>query len=244
MSTDHPLGRLADNLAGRARLSADDRAAILALPVIRRTMQPSAYLIREGEKATTCAVIVDGFAYRQKLAGDGARQILAIHLPGEVLDFQNLFLTHSDHNVQALTLLDLAVIPMPALRELVQARPAIAAAVCHNILVAAAISREWLLNNGRRNARTRLAHLLCEFATRLDAQELGSATGSYELPMTQEQIGDALGLTSVHINRSLRALERDGLIERHGRMVTFPSIAALRAVGDFSALYLHLPEER
>ena len=98
--------------------------------------------------------------------------------------------------------------------------------------------REWLLNIGRRSARERLAHLLCEYAYRLDEQGLAEP-GGYEFKMTQEQIGDALGLTAVHVNRSIRALEKDGLIVRRGRLIAFPDLRLLRAEADFSELYLN-----
>jgi CRP-like cAMP-binding protein len=129
---------------------------------------------------------------------------------------------------------------MPALRALVSERPAIMRAVLLDMLVEASILREWVTNIGRRSARSRLAHLLCEFACRLTAQ--GFTGDAHELPMTQEQIGDALGLTSVHVNRSIKALEADGLISRARRHISFPDIAKLRDVGDFSSLYLHLDD--
>ena len=234
----NPLSLLVRILSTGARLSAEDEAALLALPHKRRTVPASTYLMREGEPATSCSVLVTGYAFRHKLAASGARQIVSIHIPGEALDFQGLHLDCVDHNVQTMTPADIAVIPMAAVRDLIAARPEVSRAVIRNLLVEASVSREWLLNVGRRNARERIAHLLCEFATRLDAQGL-AGNGSYELPMTQEQIGDAVGLTSVHVNRSIRALEEEGLVKRQGRIVSFPDTSRLRHVADFSELYLH-----
>lgn len=238
VATDHPLDLLVRRLDANTPLPAEDRAALRALPFTTRTVPPATSLMREGDPATNCSVLVTGFAFRHKMAYSGARQIVSLHIPGEALDFQSLRLTYVDHNLQTLTHAEIATIPMVALRQLLDARPAIANAVLYNLLVEASILREWVLNVGRRSARERLAHLLCEYAFRLDQQGLSDGQG-YELRMTQEQIGDALGLTAVHVNRSIKALQTEGLIKRDGRLLTFPDTDKLRKVADFSELYLH-----
>lgn len=238
MANDHPLDLLVHRLAVQGELQSDDRSAILDLPFTLRTVPPATFLIREGEKASSCPVLVAGYAFRHKVTLAGGRQIVSLHVPGEALDFQSLQLRYVDHNVQTLTHAQVATVPMTALRRLIEERPRVANAVVYNLLVEASILREWILNIGRRTARERLAHLLCEFACRIDAQGLAGTDG-YELQMTQEQIGDALGLTAVHVNRSIRALEKDGLIERRGRVISFPDTQRLRAEADFSELYLH-----
>lgn len=237
----HPLDLLVRRLGSSRRLSADDEVAVRSLPFTLKTVPPASYLAREGEPAALCPVLVSGFAYRHKLTYNGARQIVSLHIPGEALDFQSLTLRNVDHNIQTLTQAQLALVPMTALRDLTEARPDVGKAVLHTLLVEASILREWMLNVGRRNARQRLAHLLCEFALRLDAQGLADGSG-YQLHMTQEQIGDALGLTAVHVNRSIRGLEAEGLVQRRGRVVSFPDTRRLRLVADFSELYLHLPD--
>jgi len=141
--------------------------------------------------------------------------------------------------VQTLTHADVATIPRTALRELARSRSAIGNAIFVSTLVEGSISREWTLNIGRRDARSRLAHFLCEFAIRLDVVGLTPGQG-YELPMSQEQLGDALGLTAVHVNRTIKSLEADGLITRNRRRISFPRWDALRELADFSSRYLHL----
>jgi CRP-like cAMP-binding protein len=116
-------------------------------------------------------------------------------------------------------------------------------AILVKILVEASIFREWVLNVGRRDSMTRVAHLLCELGVRLDAEGLAENYG-YDLPMTQEQLADAVGLTPVHINRTLKALEAEGLIVRSKRSVSFPDWKRLRLVGDFNQRYLHLEPQR
>lgn len=237
-----PLDLMIRRLETHARLEDADRAALMALPYVLRTLDASSYLVREGYSPDQCAVLVTGFAFRQKLTGEGTRQIVSLHVPGDALDLQNLFLDIADHNVQTLTRAEVAIIPRAALREIVRANPAIAHAILVFVLIEASIFREWVLNVGRRDARSRVAHLLCEFAIRLDSLNLAEP-GGYELPMTQEQIGDAVGLTPVHVNRTLKALEAQGLITRNRRHISFPQWQALREVADFSARYLHLSQQ-
>ncbi len=188
-----------------------------------------------------CSVLMDGFAFRQKFTGDGARQIIALCIPGDAVDLQNMFLNIADHGVQMLTSGTVADLRRSDLQDLVMARPAIGAAIIKSTLVEASIVREWVVNVGRRDARERIAHLLCEFAVRLEMRDLSS--GGFELPMTQEQLADATGLTPVHVNRVLKGLEADGLITRQRRHIQFPDWRALQQAGDFSRQYLHLPGE-
>ena len=239
----NPLALLLRKLEQHAELPEADRQAILALPHTLRTLEAQSYTVREGDPPSYCAVLLSGFAYRQKLGGDGSRQIVSIHIPGEPLDFQNLFLDIADHNVQTLTRAEVAMIPRTALQQLARERPAIGHAILITILIEASIFREWVLNVGRRDARARLAHVLCEFAVRLEAQGLAEEYG-YELPMTQEQLADSLGLTAVHVNRTLKQLEAEGLIVRNKRNVSFPDWKRMRGVADFNQRYLHLDRQR
>lgn len=237
----HPLQGVAHKLNIHHSLSHEDRAAILSLPYKLRWLEPQSYTLREGDKPDRCAVLVSGYAFRHKLTGDGERQIVSLHIPGDALDFQNMFLGESDHNVQLLTRGQVAEIPRQPLEELVLSHGAIGRAILIHTLVEASIFREWVVNVGRRNARSRIAHLLCEFAYRMTTQGL-TPSGSYELPMTQEQLADATGLTAVHVNRVLKSLEADGLIDRSRRVISFPDWLRLRDVADFNARYLHAPE--
>ena len=234
-----PLALMVRKLEIHTPLQQGDRDALLTLPHTLKTYEPSAYLVREGDAPEQCAVLLSGFAFRQKLTSSGMRQIVSMHIPGDALDFQHLFLDVADHNVQTLTHADVATIPRTALRELARSRSAIGNAIFVSTLVEGSISREWTLNIGRRDARSRLAHFLCEFAIRLDVVGLTPGQG-YELPMSQEQLGDALGLTAVHVNRTIKSLEADGLITRNRRRISFPRWDALRELADFSSRYLHL----
>ena len=239
MSTPHPLDLLVRNLELRTPLSKSSREAVLALPHTLRTLEHSAYLVREGEPPTKCGVLVSGFAYRQKITGDGARQIIAIHMAGDAVDFQNLFLDVSDHNVQMLTRGEVAFVDREEFKALARDQTEIGNALFVSTLIEASIFREWVVNVGRRPARQRIAHVLCELGSRLDALGLAPRDG-YQLPMTQEELGDAVGLTPVHVSRTLKELASEGLIVRERRSIRFPSWQAIREAGDFNERYLHL----
>ena len=241
MSTEkHPLSIFLADLRAHGHLTEDDRAAILALPGRLRRLDAGTYLVREGSLPNHCAVLVTGYAFRQKMTGDGSRQIMAVCIPGDAVDLQNIFLDISDHTVQMLTNGLVFDLPREPLQELVLTRPALGRAIIQLTLIEASILREWVVNVGRRDARERIAHILCEFAVRLETRGLTFDNG-FELPMTQEQLADATGLTSVHVNRVLKGLEAEGLITRKRRHIHFDDWRALQDVGDFTRHYLHVP---
>lgn len=225
----------------RSTLSEESRAAVARLPFVERELSATTYLVREGTRPMRCAFVLDGFCYRQKLTTDGARQIVSLQIPGDFVDLQNLFLCESDHNVQALTRATVAEIETSALREVVLAHPQVATAMWIEALVEASVFREWIVNVGRRNAHERVGHLLCEIAMRLDSADVAADVG-YELPMTQEQLGDAVGLTPVHVNRVLKALTQRGLIARDRRQIRILDWTGLRDASDFNPRYLHLKQ--
>jgi len=240
-SQDHPLQYLLRQLELYSDLPDQDRRLVLELPYRLRRLDAGSYLVREGDKPTQCMVLASGYAYRQKVTGDGSRQILAVCIPGDAVDLQNMFLDVSDHSVQLLTAANVADVSRETLQELVLSRPAIGTAIIQLTLVEASILREWVVNVGRRDARERIAHVLCEFAVRLESRGL-TADHGFELPMTQEQLADATGLTSVHVNRVLKGLEADGLISRQRRHIHFADWRALQDAGDFSRRYLHISD--
>jgi CRP-like cAMP-binding protein len=237
------LDPLVEKLAYRVKLGAEDRAAILALPFTVKSVERGQFIVRERELAMHSCLILSGYAIRAKTTAKGDRQIVTVHMKGEMVDLQNSLLEVADHSVQMLTPGKIAMIPREAVIQLTLVRPTIAHAMWIDTLVDASIFREWITNVGRRDARTRVAHLLCEFAVRLRIAGLGHDT-RYELPMTQEQLADATGLTSVHINRTMKALEAEGLIERpNPRSICIGDWRRLAEVGDFDTNYLHLRKD-
>jgi CRP-like cAMP-binding protein len=240
---DHPLSPMVRKLSLWSPLDADDRAAIFALPYVRREIAANQYLVWDGDRPSNACLLLRGFAFRHKLAGSGARQILSIHMKGDLIDLQNSLLGVADHNVQMFAAGEVALIPIENVRQLAFDRPHIGMAMWYETLVEGSIFREWVLNVGRRDARTRIAHLLCEFALRLEVADLGRQT-HYEMPITQEQLADAVALTSVHVNRTLMGLEADGLIKRDKRTIAISDWDKLAVEGDFQPRYLHLDPPR
>ena len=237
---DHRL--LLESLLARwdrhAPISDDDKDALIVLPWSTRTFGRDAYLVREGEPTSVCMLLTSGIAFRQKLVNHGARQIISFHIPGEFLDIQNAVLTVADHNVQALTRISVAVIQKAPLLDLMATRPEIRRAIWRDSLIDSSIFREWVVNVGRRDARARIAHLLCELADRLK-QSKGADGMPYDFPVTQEQIADATGLTAVHTNRTLQALRKEELIRLSSSQLSILDWDALCEIGDFNERYLH-----
>jgi len=242
MSSSLILSKMIRKLNARVELNSADCDAILALPFVLQSYDAPNYIAREGERGrSVCSFVVDGLAIRQKLTAIGARQIVAIHMTGDFLDLQDLFLNRAAYGVQALTHIETAEIDRRALQALTLERPNVGRAMWIDALVDASIFQEWVVNVGRRDARSRVAHLLCEFSLRMRYAGIAEEN-SYDLPMTQEQLGDAVGLTSVHVNRTLKSLTAEGLIERDKRHIRLVDWDRISAVGDFDALYLHLDQ--
>lgn len=239
MITPTALHSLLQKLESHVALDQDDRQAIFGLPHSVRTFEPAGYIAREGDVPDRIAILMSGYVMAHKITGPGARQIVAVYLPGEPLDLQHLYLDCSDQNLQALTRAVVAFIPRAAVQGVVAMRPAVARAILLHNLIEASVFREWILNLGRRSALPRLAHLLCELGVRFELQGLGTRT-SFDLPMTQEQIADTIGLTPVHVNRTLKTLERQGLVQRSKRRITLSDWETLRDVADFNPRYLHV----
>lgn len=237
--TDNRFPQLAAKLALWAPLDGAQRAAIIALPYVVRTLRAGDFIVREEDRPRHSCLLLSGFAARHKLAGNGARQILALHIAGDLIDLHQSMPMRADHNIQALGAVSLAYVPLDAIRELTGRHPAIGHAMWLDTLVEAATLREWMLNIGRRDARTRTAHLLCEIGIRLRAARL-DGRDLFTLPFTQEQMADVLALTNVHVSRMLGLLAAEGLIERHNRRLTILDFARLATAGDFDPRYLHL----
>ncbi len=217
-----------------------DEEALLSLPHRTKRLERNGYIVRERETTTHSCVMLSGYAIRHKIVMGGARQIVAVHMKGDLVDLQNSFLGVADHSVQVLTESEVAFIPREAIKKLGFERPNVGMAMWHDTLVDGSVFREWVANVGRRDAYARIAHLLCEFSLRLKVAGLGKET-DYELPMTQEQLADCVGLTPVHVNRTLKALEAENLIARkNSRGITIGDWKKLAEAGDFDSNYLHL----
>ena len=229
------------------RLSSDDKRALEQAAAQRvRRLAPREDLIREGDKPRQVNLILDGWACRYKVLEDGRRQIQAFLVPGDICDLRMFILKQMDHSVAALTSLTVAEIPSGTILDLTQNSPRLSHALWWNSLVEEAIAREWISVLGQREAIERLAHLFCELCLRLRGVGLtnGHADGiAFEMPLTQEQLADATGITTVHVNRTLQQMREQGLILLKGKTLIIPDLESLKAVALFNPNYLHLDRE-
>jgi CRP-like cAMP-binding protein len=198
--------------------------------------------IREGSRSTEACLVLEGVACRYKIVPGGRRQILSFHFSGDLPDLQGLHLGVMDHSMAALTPARLAFVPHEPLLAATQLSPSIAGAITRSLTIDGAIFREWITCIGRRTAIERIAHLLCECASRTEA--LGLTTiAKFILALTQAEIGDATGLSNVHVNRTLQDLRRRKLISNNNKALAILDWEGLQEVAEFDPTYLHLKPE-
>ncbi|PIK71875.1 Crp/Fnr family transcriptional regulator [Methylobacterium frigidaeris] len=226
-------------LGGAARLSDEEREAIAHLPVTVRPLGPHQDIVREKDRPSQCCLLLEGWACRYQLLSEGKRQIFSFHIPGDIPDLQSLHIRVMDHNVCTLSSAVVAFIPHEALLDLTAAFPAIAAILWRDTLVDGAVFRAWMTGLGRRTACEAVAHLFCELYLKLQAMGL-ARDYAYRLPLTQLDLGDALGLSNVHVNRTLRELRGKDLITLHGGTLEIYKWQELADSCDFDPAYLHL----
>lgn len=232
----HDLAPLASKL-GRLGLEQDEQSTVLAAVVSTRRCNTGELLVRQGDAAPSFIALLTGLAARFKMGPDGTRQILAFCIPGDLCTLQVGVAGWMDHGLVAIGRCTFAVIPARTITALVEARPKLAIALWRDTVADAAVEREWLYNLGRRSAVTRLAHLLCEVHHRLESAGLTPAT-SFDFSVTQTDLADAMGLSTVHVNRSVQALKRAGLATFGRGRVTVLDRAELVRVAGFDAAYL------
>ena len=223
------------------RLSAEEKQALHALPVQIQLLKPDQDIVRIGDSPSQCCLLIEGYTCVYKLTAEGKRQIVAFHVPGDMPDLQSLHLKVLDNSLATVTPCTVGFIQHEDLRRVCDRYPRITAALWRETLVDASIFREWVLNVGRREAFTRMAHLLCELRVKLKAVGLAK-DDTFDLPFTQPELADAIGTSNVHVNRVLQALRADGLIQTRGTQVTIPDWERLQEAGEFDPLYLHLEE--
>ncbi|SFM57225.1 Crp/Fnr family transcriptional regulator [Methylobacterium pseudosasicola] len=235
----HALYPLIRKLESVTRLSDEAHQAIESLPVRVRTLSAKQDIVRDGDRATQCCVILEGWAYRYKFLAEGRRQIFSFHIAGDIPDLQSLHIPLMDHNLGTMTQATVAFIPHENLHDLTARFPAIAAALWRDTLIDAALFREWLISMGRRPAFEHLAHLFCELYLK---QEAVGLAGDHRcpLPITQIDLADATGMTSVHINRVLKEMRGRGLITLHRQTLVVKAWDELVRASEFDATYLHL----
>lgn len=226
-------------LTRRSVLDAAEIEAILSLPTTQHHVRANHDIVRLGEVVDHTCLIIDGLVGRFGQTSAGERQIIALHIPGDMADLHSAVMPRVTAPLQALTACTVTHVPHEAIRDVANRFPTIAQALWRDCMVDFAVMSQWLLSIGRRPAKARLAHLICEMSLRYE--QIGAKTSEgFVFPATQHHIGDALGLTPVHVNRMFRALKQEGLIDISGRVITIRDSEGLAAISEFDRGYLQL----
>ncbi|TGX52176.1 Crp/Fnr family transcriptional regulator [Sphingomonas gei] len=195
--------------------------------------------ITAGDELNCSTLLLEGILGRYKDLSDGERQITELHVAGDFADLHSFTLKHLDHNVMTLTPAKIVQVPHEKLKRITEQHPHLARVLWFSTNLDAAIHREWEVSLGRRNALQRTAHLFCELQVRLGI--VGLATeAEYRLPLTQVQLAECLGLTSVHVNRVLKELRERRLVEFRSARVKIADLAGLRSIAEFDPAFLYL----
>lgn len=234
-----PLHRLLLKLGTRDIITAEEEAVLRDSLGEIREMPSNKIVVRAGVEVGECTLLLEGYICRFKDLRDGQRQIMEIHVPGDFLDLHTFLLKRLEHHVGSLTPVRLAIVPHDKLRDITERHPHLARMLWFSTLLDASIHRERILSIGRRSALARIAHLLCELNVRLGL--VGLAAGNrYLLPVTQADIADATGLTSVHVNRMLKQLRDQELLTFRNGEVIIHEWDRLQTLAEFSSRYLYM----
>jgi CRP-like cAMP-binding protein len=230
-------------LRKRTEISAEEERAIRNAVAETRRLPADRIVARAGEELHSSTLLLDGWMARSKDLESGERQVTELHVAGDFADLHSFTLKCLDHDLVTLTECTVAVVPHDRIQELTERYPHLGRVYWFATNVDAAIHREWALSLAQRSALSRMAHLFCELCARLEV--VGKTAGnSYELPLTQRELSECLGLTVVHANRTIQELRRRSLVDFQNRQLTILNPEALKAVAEFDDSYLYLDRRR
>lgn len=238
-SGDSPAVALLRRIELFAPLGPDERQGVCEIPWRVRRLAAGETLVDEHEPSGGVTLVLAGLMARYRILADGRRPILGFSTPGDLCDLSCFVLHRMDHAIGAIGATSVAIFNREAVLEMLERHPAIMRGFWWSSLIEEAIARTWLANVGQRTASARLAHLVCELYYRFAAAGL-AADGVMELPLTQTDLADCLGLSAVHVNRTLQELRRSGLLRLRGKTAQIPDLPALEAAASFTPDYLHL----
>ncbi len=218
----------------------DERDMLADAVMPARAIAPNTELVRENACPDSVFLLVDGWAYRYATTREGGRQISALLVPGDICNLGSLMMERVDYAVRSATQATIAKLPRIQAQKLAAEYCGIANAFAWLTMYENVMLHQHMLSIGRRSAKARLAHILCELRVRLGAD--GEGACSYSFPLTQELLGDAMGLTSVHVNRMMQQLRAAGLIATADRIMTILDLPGLQRLAGFDCRYLH-PED-
>jgi CRP-like cAMP-binding protein len=228
----------------RSDVLSDEEKDVLERAFTRiRDFRADEDIVREGDRPTESCIIVEGWAARYKVLPSGRRQISAIHISGDFVDLHSFLLKTMDHGVVTLAPTRIAFVPHTTLKKITEDYPHLTRMLWLSTLIDAAIHRTWLTAMGRTSATAQMAHLICELHVRLEVVGLTNGN-SFHLPVTQEELGDALGLSTVHVNRVITELRNGGIVQwQGGGAVTILDWDRLKEIAEFTPIYLSLQNE-
>lgn len=229
-------------LQRRDMMGPEEQRAIAEAADERLLFAPGENLVTEGERPHRSMLVTSGFTCRYRLLPDGQRQLTAIHLPGDFVDLHSFLLKEMDHAVGALSPCTIITFPHERLVKVTERFPHLTRLLWLLTLLDGAIHREWLVGMGRLSALERTAHLLCEIYSRLAAIRFASDC-QFNLPITQAALADAVGISTVHVNRVLQELRQSGYLSWDGGMLRILDWDRLTALAKFNDRYLHLVQE-
>lgn len=240
VSTSHfALRAFLDSLLRRTALGPEEQQAILDLRGHAVQAQAHRDIVSPGQRVEHSCLVAEGLVARFDQMSDGRRQIVAFHIPGDMCDLHSLAVPLAGWGMEALTPSTVLLVPHSELWAAASAYPAIALAFWRDTTADGAILAKWASNLGRRDALSRLAHLLCETGLRMEAAGLGTRT-RFVFLATQAQIADAMGLTSVHVNRMLQELRRMRVVRTEHRTIHVEDWDRLASIAEFDPAYLLL----
>lgn len=231
---------LLTHLSNVGDLSDADREAVLGLTGEVRHFRRYEDIVRAGDAPGVSIVVIRGFLQRYVSRRDGSRQIHSFYIPTDAPSLESLHLDRMDSNICAITTSEIGLVPHSTLHDLMYTHPNILKLIWRSVLVQSSIYREWLMRNSRLPADGAMAHLFCEMHARCSAAGLVSGNGC-DVPLTQEMLADALGLTGVHVNRTLQTLRDTGFVEHKSGKLHVHDFDRLAAIADFDPAYLRLP---
>ena len=229
-------------LQNRDSLSAEELKALKALPLDVRSLKKGDHIVREGDRPLRSCLVLDGLAARINLTAEGRRQITAVHIGGDFVDLHSLLLKQMDHGVVALNNLEVAFVSHVDLLALIKNHGHLGRLLWLSTVIDAAIQRAWTAAMGSRSAADHMACLLCELFIRLQAQSM-TKENTFDFPVTQSDLSDMLGLSTVHVNRTLQELRKTKLISWRGSTVTINNFESLALRVNFDPQYLNLRRE-
>ena len=239
MEIGRPYSRLLHRLERLHALSAHDRQLIAELPLTVANFSANEEIAGHGEATSRCTLVLGGFLYSHKRVNGSRRQITSFFIPGDIADLHTLHLAPLDHGLATLGPAAVAFMPHAAFRDMLDRSPRLSKAFWRDTFIRLAILREWVTNLGRRDSISRVAHVICELAVRLQGVDLAPNL-CFSIPWTQTDLADACGISNVHANRVVQELRRLGLVEWDSRKIRIRDWDAIAKIGDFSDEYLQL----